>query len=325
MATLVTGGTGFVGSNIVRSLAERGHEVVSLDFAPPHDLLQRYVEPWKEGVTWVQGDIVDQETLQRVAASHRIDKIVHAAVHTGYLEDIERGQSRRILDVNLEGTANVLDLARQLMVKRFMYVTTGSVYGNSYFAGGPLNEDSPKEPKGLYPITKYASELITERYGQLHGFDTVRVRFGWAYGPMDWPRDYRMLMSVPYEWTGKAVRGEPIEVASELVRFGVDFTYVQDTTAGICAVLDAPTLKHPVYLISTGRRVQPNEMVEAIQEAYPAVKFVEPIPRDDGAKEALGPIDVSRIREELGFAPKRDLASGLREYIKWRQEVNYLD
>lgn len=112
MATLVTGGTGFVASNIVRALAEQGHDVVSLDVAPPHDLVNRYWEPWKANIAWVQGDILNPADLQRVGRAHRIDKIVHAAVYTGIREDIERSDSRRIVDMNLAGTANLLDLAR---------------------------------------------------------------------------------------------------------------------------------------------------------------------------------------------------------------------
>ena len=113
MATLVTGGTGFVGSNIVRTLAERGHSVICLDLAAPDELVRGYLEPWMSQVTFVQGDILNQEDLERAAASGN-DKIVHAAVFTGILPEVERGRSRSIVDINLMGTTDLLELACRL-------------------------------------------------------------------------------------------------------------------------------------------------------------------------------------------------------------------
>ena len=319
MATLVTGGTGFVASNIVRALAERGHDVVSLDVTPPDDLVRRYWEPWKANIAWVQGDILDPADLQRVGRAHQIDKIVHAAVYTGIREDIERSDSRRIVDINLAGTANLLDLARQIGLARFLYVSSGSVY-EGMDADGPLIEDSLVRPRSLYAVTKYVSELLTERYGELHGFEAVSVRLGSPFGPMERVTGHRAVMSLMYQWTRMALRGEPIEVEPRGIG---DCIYVGDVARGISAVLDAPALSHRVYNLARGVRVSLDELIAAFREAYPNVRFVEPIPQ--GVQDAFSPpagrvVDVGRIAADVGFRDQLDLAAGLKAYFKWGEE-----
>ena len=166
MTTLVTGGTGFVASNVVRMLAERGHEIVCFDLNPPSALLQEYVKPWASSITFNQGDILKQEDLSELL-NKGITKVVHAAVFTGVLPEVEAGRSRSIVDINVMGTTNVLELARQLPIERFLYVSSGSVYGEDYAPNEALVEDTTPRPQSLYALTKYTSELLTRRYGSL--------------------------------------------------------------------------------------------------------------------------------------------------------------
>ena len=330
MATLVTGGTGFIGSNIVWSLAERGHEVVSLDIEPPHDLVRRTLEPWAAQIRWILGDILDKGTLERIAATEKITKIVHAAAYTPY-GDIEKDDIRRVVDINVGGTANLLDLARDLSVERFVFVSSIGVYRGETASSQPLSEDMPLRPQSTYGITKYAGEGLARRYAQLYGFETVSVRLSMVWGPLERPTPYRSRMSLPYDWARRAVRGEPIEASP----FGTGLTggrmfdqehpYVRDTGACIGIALDAPSLTYPVYNISTGRKLSLHDMISAIQEAHPEVKITQPVPVDDASKGLGYSFDVSRMREDLGFTPKYDQVSGLRDYIKWRQTFDFMD
>ncbi len=155
MTTLVTGGTGFVASNIVRKLVEQGEQVVAFDILPPSDLLLAYVKPWARRVTFIQGDILNRTDLE-LTREHGITKIVHAAVFTGILPHIEAGRSKDIVNINMMGTTNVLELARLLSVQRFIYVSSGSVYGDDH-PDSAVTEASIPRPHTLYAVTKYAS------------------------------------------------------------------------------------------------------------------------------------------------------------------------
>ena len=330
MATLVTGGTGFIGSNIVWSLAERGHEVVSLDIEPPHDLVRRTLEPWAAQIRWIIGDILDKGMLERVAASEKITKIVHAAAYTPY-GDIEKDDIRRVIDINVGGTANLLDLARDLSVERFVFVSSIGVYRGETALSQPLSEDMPLRPQSTYGITKYAGEGLARRYTQLYRFETVSVRPSMVWGPLERPTPYRSRMSMPYEWARRAVRGEPIEASpfgkglTEGRRFDEGHPYVRDTAARISIALDAPSLTYPVYNISTGHKLSLGDMISGIREAHSGVKITEPVPEHDASKGLGFSFDVRRMMEDLASAPNYDLVSGLRDYKKWRQTVDFMD
>ena len=326
MATLVTGGTGFVGANIVQTLAQRGHEVICSDLVAPDAMVRKYVEPWAEQVTFVQGDILDMADLKRATAPFTITKIVHAAAFTGTRLDIETDRSRSIVDINVVGTANLLELARGLSLERFLYVGTGGVYGEGLDIAETLREDTPPHPHHLYAATKYASELLVRRYGELHGFHAVRVRLSSPYGPMERVTGHRALMSVPYEWTGKAVRGEAIRVGDHTL--GRDFTYVSDIAAGICTVLDAPSPSYDLYNISADTWTTAGDVIVALQELRPSLQVV-----DDPAHELAllrpgagrGRLDVTRLREDLGFTAEYDLKAGLSAYLHWRETFSFMD
>ena len=286
MATLVTGGTGFVGSNIVKALAERGHEVVSFDIVAPNALVEKYLKPWAEQVTFLQGDMLIEADLEPLAA-HGVSKIVHAGVFTGVLPEVEAARSRSIVDINVMATTNLLELASRLSVERFLYVSSGSVYGEGHDPDGTLHEDSPLQPRSLYAVTKYTSELLTRRYGELHGFQTVSVRLGGPYGPMERVTGHRANQSLMKDWTGRLVRDEPIEVSDRTLRRS--YTYVPDIAAGICAVLDAPSLSHDVYNNSSTANNSLEEMIEILRDIHPGLRVVDsPFQRRAGKRLQAG-------------------------------------
>ena len=314
---MVTGGTGFVGSNIVKVLAQRGHNVVCFDVVEADSLVRKYLGPWAGQVTYVQGDILDRGDIEKVAAQQSITKVVHAAVFTpSAVSNLERERSRSIVDINILGTTNLLEVASGMSLERFLYVSSEAVYRDGRDPNLTVYEDSVPDPRNLYAVSKYISEMLTRRYGQLHGFSTASVRLTSPYGPMERVTPYRARMSLIHEWTRNLVRGEPIRVGDRTA--GRDYTYVLDIAAGVCAVLDAPSLSYDAYNVSAGLSITPHEV---IQELRPSLQVIDdPSPRD-----RWGMKDVTRLREDVGFTATFDIASGIRDYIQWRESFPFLD
>ena len=320
MATLVTGGTGFVASNIVRMLAEQGEHVVVFDIAPPSDLLLKYIEPWGSRITFIQGDILNQNALE-ATSQHKITKIIHAAVFTGILPHIESGRSKDIVAINVMGTTNVLELASSLSVERFVYVSSGSVYGDDH-PDPIVTEASITRPHTLYAVTKHASELVTRRYGELHGFSTVSVRLGSPFGPMEQITNHRENQSLLKEWTRNIILGLPVQVGDQSVER--TFTYVLDIARGICAVLNAPSLSYDLYNVSTGHKTTLKQILSVLRDLHPDIHVLD--------HAALGPpphgnnfMGSERLISDLGFCPQYDLPSALKEYLDWRSTNNFIE
>ncbi|MEC8911727.1 MAG: NAD(P)-dependent oxidoreductase [Chloroflexota bacterium] len=326
MATLVTGGTGFVGANIVKDLANNGHDVVSFDINGPDQLLQQFIGEAASKITFIQGDIVDSASIQLLGQGHQIDKIVHAAVYTVNRTALEIERSRDVIAINLEGTANLLELARTQKVTRFVYVSSGAAYGTALPSDQTLNEETPPAPDNLYGITKFSSEMITRRYGELHGLSTVSVRLSTPYGPMERVTGHRAVMSVFYDWIGRAVRGTTI--SPQDLAGGRDYIYISDIANGIRTVLDATSLPHNLYNITTGIWVTYQQILDAVVELSPETVFeVPPLRPADSVGEGYsrGPLSGHRLFEDLGWTPKFELKEGLADYFKWRKYSGFLD
>ena len=326
MVTLVTGGVGFVGASIVKELAARGHDVVSLDVLPTDELMEGFLGELASRVTFVTGDILDVGGLDALREAHSIDRVVHAAVFTVNRTDRETARSKDILDINLTGTGNLLEFARLAGVERFVYVSSGAAYGLTRDPDQTYNEDDHPQPGNLYGITKLASEQLTRRYGELHGFSAVSLRVSTPYGPMERITGHRDNMSTPYQWTGQMLRGEPIEM--DTTDHGRDYTYVADTGGAIATVVDAPELPHDLYNITNGVPVTGAEIQRTLAELFPETRLVEATsaePAGSSLGPTRGPLSGYRLWHDLGWTPQYDLAAGLADYVRWRRDSGFLD
>lgn len=326
MVTLVTGGTGFVGASIVKDLANNGHQVVSFDISEPDKLLQDFVGQAAGNVTFIQGDIVDAGLVAGLGEEHKIEKIVHAAVYTVNREELEIERSRDVVAINLEGTANLLELARTQQVKRFIYVSSGAAYGSALSGDQMMNEETPPVPNNLYGITKFSSEMITRRWGQLHGLSTATIRLSTPYGPMERVTGHRAVMSVFHDWTGRVARRESIPL--EDMDQGRDYIYITDIAEGLRVVLDAPELPHDLYNLTTGIWLTFQQILDGVIELSPGTAVIEPDAyrvKKAGENYSRGPLSGHRLFSDFGWTPRYDLKAGLADYIQWRESSGYLD
>ncbi|MEO8169144.1 MAG: NAD-dependent epimerase/dehydratase family protein, partial [bacterium] len=163
MSILITGGTGFVGINLVHHYAARGIGVTSLDLDLPDAVTRQFVSNLSAPVTFVCGDVRDADILTALVKSHEIEYVIHAAAITPDVER-ERQNAFDIMDVNLMATIRILDLARMSPhIKRTLVISSAAVYGVKP-EDIPLREQDPVAPGNLYAISKYGSELLVDRY-----------------------------------------------------------------------------------------------------------------------------------------------------------------
>ena len=267
------------------------------------------------GVTCVKGDVLDLQSLLAALDHHGADRIIHGAAVTA-IGDLEPDAARQAALVNVGGTATVLEAARLAEVKRFVHLSSASVYGAAD-PRVPLDEESPIEPNGIYGITKRAGEDIVRRYIELFGMDGVILRLSAPYGPLERPNRLRTVMSPVFHWCRAALNGDEVELADDLER---DLTYVSDTARCVVLAFQSPKLRHDVYNASCGESLRFSDILAVLARVRPGFRFrlkgggeLSPFFRDS----LRGPLFMERARTDLGFVPRYDIESGLSHYLDW--------
>ena len=217
MRVLVTGGAGFVMSNVVRALlSEQDAEAraVVLDLGGRDEAAAEFLAPFAHRIDWVGGDIRDESVVERAFSFGEITHVVHGATLT-HFEGWEREDPGRFMDVNVMGTIRLLERARRAAgLERFVYVSSGAVYGEPGPDSpvGPQPETGPFDLPEMYAISKFSAEMVSRRYGELFDLDVVRVRFSGVFGPMERRTGARCLMSAPYHMVRAHLERRPLRV-----------------------------------------------------------------------------------------------------------------
>jgi nucleoside-diphosphate-sugar epimerase len=328
---LVTGGTGFVMSNVVRRLleADSSATVTVVDLGDElDDLTATFLDPWLGRVHYAQGDVRRPESYAAALDTAEITHVVHAAAVT-HEDDWEVERPDVFLDVNIGGTVRTLELARRLpRLVRFLYVSSGGVYGNPGPGSPPDSqpETGPFDPPELYAISKYTAELIARRYGEVTGIDVLRVRFSELYGRMERATPGRYSMSLPYLMVRALIEDRPFRIDRATLGAGCDFISSEDAAEAVCRLLRAGSLGHRVYNIAQGSFTDARTLADAIAHVAPAFAY-ELVDRAQ-SEYVLSPWNrrarwnayaIDRVAHAVGWLP-RPLEQQLREYVEWVME-----
>ncbi len=325
MRVLVTGGTGSVGINIARRLAQEGHSVLCLSRrgGEPEAARDAFLAPVKDRVSIIAGDVGNADALERLWDQYRPTHVVHAAAVTPTPE-MERAMTRAILSANLMGTVNVLDAAQRGGARRMVYISSAAVYGETA-EGLAITEDVHLNAWGLYGIAKEASEKLCAYYQELHGLPTASLRVGWVYGPMERPmRDSRENMSLVHHCVRLALAGEEIRLVHlDHVR---DWIYADDLAGAVSAVLQQTQLSSPVYNCAGTRGYTHRELLDTLQRVIPLRYRRVDAPEHANVPAALtrrrrGPVSIARLLTTTSYRPGVDLETGLRMYVRWVREA----
>jgi UDP-glucose 4-epimerase len=304
MRSLVTGGAGFIGSNLVDALLARGDEVTVVD-----DLSTgRRVNldgALAEGAELVELDIREGEALAGVTAEKRPEAVFHLAAQI----DVRKSLADPFFDaaVNVGGTANVLEAARGAGCERVVFVSTGgAIYGEGEGQRIPLGEDAPIAPMSVYGQSKYAAEGYLALYERLYGLSGISLRLGNVYGPRQDPLGEAGVIAI---FCGLLKEGGRPTVFGDGTQTR-DYIYVGDVVSAALAAAESE-LTGPVN-IGTGRETSVLQLVEALRKLGGREDFEpELAPPRPGEVQRIA-IDASRAERELSWRPEMDLDEGLR-------------
>jgi nucleoside-diphosphate-sugar epimerase len=317
MTVFVTGGSGFVGLNLIEWLLTRGDSVVSFSLVPPPEQAKRAFDRLPGTLRHVDGDVRDASAVDEALAQSGARRVIHGAVITAGIER-ERRDPAGIVATNVDGTVNVLDAARRQGVDRFVYLSSASVYGANALAHDELSEEHTVPlPESLYAVTKYAAEGIARRYGSIFDMQVVAARLSAVFGRWEYDTGLRDTLSPPYLLIRLAAVGEVAVLADEGDR---DWIYGPDVAAGIIALLDASDLRHDVYNIGTGQTWSLRQWCEKLAARRAAFSYR--FGNDPNADPTLdpgrrAPLSIKRILRDTTYNPRFGLEEAFDDYLEW--------
>lgn len=310
---LITGAMGHVGYELARQAVARGIPVVGQYMST---FRRQDAEALGPGIAWAQCDLADPFGLTMLAAEHGIEGCIHTAAVPNDVVAIP--QPLKAFQSNVTATGLMLETARRLRWRRFVYVSTGSVFQTLPDAVTPVPEDMAPTPKSLYAVTKRASEMMVGVYARTYGLSAATVRISWIYGQPLVPAVFDAPRGPIPEFLRRALRGEAIDEASG-ADFAASFTYVPDCAAGLLAMWEAAQLRHDTYHLGSGRNHTTSAVAEAVRRAVPGARIaVGPgtAPWTDSTV-MRGPLSCGRMEDELGYRPAHDLDAGIAAFADW--------
>jgi nucleoside-diphosphate-sugar epimerase len=313
MNYLVTGGTGFIGSHVVKELISHGHRVVTYDSLVDGNSIEFVLEPEEiKQVQMVRGDITDLAFLIKTAKVHKVESIIHLAYIMGLVDE----NPSLALSVNCQGSINVFETAYLLGLKKVVWASSNGVFGSpDQYPYEYLPNDAPHYPPSIYGACKSFIERISNYYFEKKNVDSNAPRFVMIYGPGRM-RGAGMFMA---EMINKPALGlsATVPYKDELQ----NFMHVKDAARCIVMLCNAERTETRAYNVS-GDILKVGEFAEIVKRILLEAKISL-----EGGKftvELAWKYDVSKIEKEVGFHPEYDVERGIRESINFIRKKHNL-
>ena len=311
MNFLITGGAGFIGSHVGERLLREGHSVWAFDdlnaFYDPQFKrrnlrdLQALAKPFE----LCHGDITDRAALAEVFASAKFDQVIHLAARAGVRPSL--ADPALYQRVNVEGTVNVLEAARQHGVKKITIASSSSVYGLN--SKTPFSEADPVvTPMSPYAASKLSCESLGHVWHHLYGMDVAMLRFFTVYGPRQRP-DLAI-----YKFAKLMLAGKPIPVFGD-GSAARDYTFVSDTVAGVVACTQRE-IGYEVFNLGESQVVTLSRMIELLEAALGKKAIIDRQPLQPG-DVPLTYANIDKARARLGYDPQVKIEAGIQRFAEW--------
>ena len=309
---LVTGGAGFIGSHLVdRLLGEGGWQITVVDdfndFYSPEikraNVTSHLSDP---NYTLIEADIRDAGRMAKIFAETKFDVIVHLAARAGVRPSL--AEPELYVETNVNGTINLLELARKYAVKQFVFGSSSSVYGINTKI--PFAEDDRiHQPISPYAATKAAGELLCHTYSHLYGIRTICLRFFTVYGARQRP-DLAI-----HKFSQLITEGKPIQVFGD-GSSRRDYTYIDDIIQGVRAAVDYDRSIHELFNLGESQTVTLTDLIGLIEKSLDTHAIIDSQPMQPGDVPATY-ADISKSRQLLGYNPTTKIQDGIPKFVEW--------
>jgi len=309
MRYLVTGGAGFIGSNIVDELVRRGHQVTVLDDLSAGK--ESNLADVRGKIDLRIGSITDLADVQ--SACHGADYVIHLAARTSVPRSVQNPVETN--HVNIDGTLNVLVAARDAKVRRFVYAASSSAYGETPTL--PKTEAMQPNPISPYGITKYVGELYAGVFGRVYGLENVCVRYFNVFGPRQDPTSqYSGVLS---RFMLAVIEGQPLVVYGDGEQ-SRDFTFIENIVNETLRACEAKGASGMVFNGGTGARITLNQVLKLLEKATgKKIQAKYDPPRTGDIRDSQA--DVSLALKVLGYEPRVHFEEGLQRTWEWYKDV----
>jgi UDP-glucose 4-epimerase len=316
MRILVTGGAGFIGGHIAERFVAAGHDVVVLDCLDPFydvsvksrtvEICRRRAADGTGTYEFVAGDVRDADLVTRLVSD--AEYVFHHAARAGVRSSVE--DPRAYDEVNVDGTLNVLDAARDAGVERLVFASSSSVYGPPEYL--PYDERHPTAPVSPYGASKLAAERYVGAYAEVYDLPTVALRYFTVYGPRMRPN---MAIS---NFVSRCLDGEPPVVYGDGTQTR-DFTHVEDVVDANVRLLTEDAADGETLNVGSTETIEILTLARAIRDQIAPGLPVEFADRHDADAEHTH-ADVSKAADLIGYEPSRTIREGVAEFVAWYRE-----